>query len=307
MIIRILKYKLKSKEFKILCFISLVIYLCLFLCIKNEFFYAATQYSKDYLKYYIDNYLTGIATDLIFENDIMFYIESGVKNIYSSLYIYLITFNNNIYLIFVILIIIYIFHYISSILYCDIYNKSSLFQIYRIGMKKYVNKTILTNSLYCGIIFMLPKLIYFTLLSIFFPMGISYIHFLGNTSFISEKFLYIGYNCSPYILICLDFLISFLYGMVISLISFFVVLLVKNKALSYLILIFFISFVSVIQYILNQVPIIFYNSIFTYADVLNIASMEINVCKPIIEIIIMLILMFLIIKYLIKKRIERYR
>lgn len=60
MILRELTNKLKSKKFKIIIILSLLLYIMLFLCLKNEFFYSGSQYINKYINYYIQNYLTGI-------------------------------------------------------------------------------------------------------------------------------------------------------------------------------------------------------------------------------------------------------
>lgn len=306
MILRDIKNKIKNSKFRIIILASLFIYIFLFLCIKNEFFYSASQYNHKYLDYYIQTYLAGEANDLIFENDVMMYIESGVKNIYSALYLYVVTFSGNIYLLFSILISIYIFYYISSTFYCDIYKGNSLLQIFRIGEKKYIKKTIISNSLYCGLLILLPRIMYYLLLNIFFPNGVSYVHFLGDTSFISEKFLYVGYNYSPFLMICLDFVMSFCYGIIISLISLIIVSIIKNKSLSYIIFVFAISAFSIIPLIWHQVPLIFYSSIYTYSNMLNVPSIEINVYEPIVISTIMLVVLLIVTKFVLKYRVRKF-
>jgi len=109
MILRNIFNKLKKKKFKIIILFSLLIYLLLYFLIKNEFFYNATQYTTTYLDYYINTYLSNIADDLIFDNGIIMYIESDVQNIFSSLFLYVVTFNNKIFLIFSIIMTLYVF------------------------------------------------------------------------------------------------------------------------------------------------------------------------------------------------------
>lgn len=306
MILRDIKNKIKNSKFRIIIITSLLLYIFLFLCIKNEFFYSASQYNHKYLDYYIQTYLAGHANDLIFENGVMMYIESGIKNIYSGLYLYVVTFSGNIYLLFSILISIYIFYYILSTFYCDVYKGNSLMQIFRIGEKKYIKKTIISNSLYCGLLILIPRIMYYLLLNIFFPNGISYVHFLGDTSFISEKFLYVGYNYSPVLMIFLDFIMSFFYGTIISLISLIIVSIIKNKSLSYIIFIFTISAFSIIPLICHHVPLIFYSSLYTYSNMVNVSSIEINIYEPIIISIIMLIALLITTKFILKYRIRKF-
>ena len=305
MILRELTNKLKSKKFKIIIILSLLLYIMLFLCLKNEFFYSGSQYINKYINYYIQNYLTGITNDLIFDNRILMYVESDTINIYSALYLYVVTFNNKIYLLFSILMSIYIFYYISSTFYCDVFNGNSTLQIFRVGEKKYLNKTIISNCIYCGLLFLLPRILYFILLNVFFPNGTSSIHMLGDTSFISEKFMYTGYACSPILMIGFDFLMSFFYGFIISLISLIIVSLIKNKSLSYIVFIFVVASLSIIPIFNWHVPLIFYSSIYNYFDMLNVSSIEVNVYEPIIIITVFSLLLSIATKYILKYRVRK--
>ena len=282
MIIRDLKNKLNSRNFLIIILFSLILYFLIYLLIKNEFFYSGTQYIKNYVNYYITNYLSGNASDLLFNNELIMYVESDVMNIYSSLYLYAITFNNNISIIFNVFISLYIFHNIVLNYHSEIYNQNTILQIHRIGKKKYIKKTILSNCLYNGIICSLPKIIYFVILCIVFPIGESKIHFLGSTSFIDEKFLYVAYSCAPILIIFFDFLLSFLYGFLISYISLIITSFVKNKSLSYILFIFTIGMLSVIPTIFVHVPFILYNSIYNYFNMLSLSSFDIFVYEPLL-------------------------
>ena len=304
MILRNIINKLKNKKFKIIIIFSFLVYLLLYFLIKNEFFYNATQYTTTYLNYYIKTYLSNVANALILDNGIIMYIESDVQNIFSSLFLYAVSFNNKIYTIFSIIMTLYIFYYISSIFYNDVFDNGAISKVFRIGEKKYLNETIITNSIYCGLLFLIPKILYFILLSVFFPNGVSYVHFLGDTSFLSEKFLYVAYNCSPMIMICFDFAITFLYGIIVSLISLIIVSLIKNKSLSYIAFIFFISFISILQIILNLSPLIFYNSIYNYFNFYNTISLELNVYEPLIISVILSFALYLITKYTLRYRIR---
>lgn len=304
MILRKIYKKLKNKKFKIIMILSFLVYLLLYMSIKNEFFYNAGQYGKTYLDYYINTYLSNIAEDLIFDNGIVMYIESDIQNIFSSLYLYVVTFNNKVFLIFSLIMTIYIFYYISSIFYSDIFKKGAIPKIFRIGEKKYLNKIILSNSIYCGLLFLIPKILYFSLLNIVYPNGISYIHFLGNTSFISDKFLYVAYNCSPIFMIVLDFAITFLYGLIISLISLIIVSLIKNKSLSYIGFIFSISIFSIVPTLFSYPPLIMYSSIYSYFDYYAIPSIELNVYEPLTISVVFSIILLILTKYILRRRIR---
>lgn len=288
MIIRNLKYKLKSKEFKLIFIMSILFYIGLYIIIKNEFFYNAIQYNATYIRYYIDKYLGGNINDLIFNNNVYMYIESDVQNIFSSLYLYVASHNNVLFLFFNILISFIIFHLMSTKYYCEIFNKYFISQITRIGKRKYIFNTIITNSIYFGLILAVPRLLYFVLLSVFFPVGISTTHFITTTSFISDKFLYVGYNCSPFVMIGLDILISFIFGVILGLISLIISTSVKNRPISYLVYILTFVSLSIIPWKFMNVPFIFYSSIYQYFSNFYEVSIELNVYQPFLSLIILL-------------------
>ncbi len=304
MVLRIIYNKLKNKKFKILILISFLIYLLLYMCIKNEFFYNASQYTTTYLDYYIKNYLSNVANNLILDNEIVMYIESDVQNIFSALYLYVVSFNNKIFLVYSLLMTIYVFYYISSVFYSEVFNNGVVSNIFRIGERKYLNNTIISNSIYCGLLFLVSKLLYFIFLNIFFPNGISYVHFLGSTSFINDKFLYIAYNCSSIIIIIFDFIMAFLYGAIISLVSLVIVSLIKNKSLSYVAYIFSIAVFSIIPILFYYPPFILYSSIYNYFNYYTNISLELNVYEPLIISAIILISLLFITKFILKRRIR---
>ena len=303
MILRELKNKLKSKEFKILFFSSLLIYLLLYLIIKNEFFYNAIQYNLKYINYYIDKYLSGNISDIIFNNSIYMYIESDVQNIFSSLYLYVISFNNNIFLLFTIAISIIIFHLISSKFHCDIFKKFSIPKITRIGVKKYIRNEIITNSVYSGLLLLLPRLCYLLILSLFFPNGVSSTHFIESVSFMSEKFLYFGYNCSPFLMIILDLIMVFIYGMILSLISMLIVSCIKNRSLSYLMYIFLLIVLCFVPWYFYEAPLFCYSSIYHYFGFFYEEATQFNVLEPVIIIFIAYLIVRLITRIILNKKV----
>jgi len=303
MIIRNLKYKFKSKEFKRLFFGSLVIYLTLYLVIKNEFFYNVIQYNITYINYYITKYLSGNISNIIFNDSIYMFVESDVQNIFSSLYLYVVSFNNGLFMIFMIFISILIYHITVSKFYCDLFKKFSIAKITRVGIKKYIKNEIITNCIYFGLVLMLPRLCYFLILLCFFPVGTSTTHFITSVSFISDKFFYLGYDCSPYLLIFLDLIMVFIYGVVLNLISLIVVSCTKNKALSYLVYIFILIFMSFVPWYFNQAPLIYYSSIYQYFSFFYEDSYSFNVLEPLIIISSFVLILSIITKKVLDKKV----
>ena len=72
----------------------------MYLSIKNEYFFNTTNYMENYLNYYVERYLGGNAELLIVDGSALIYVEGEVVQIFSSLYLYVITFGTAIFKIF---------------------------------------------------------------------------------------------------------------------------------------------------------------------------------------------------------------
>ncbi len=266
MLNREIKNELKNKIIiKILSF-SAIIFVISFILMKTEFFYHVVNYFPSYLRYYISEYLLGNVSDLIVNNDIMLYIEPGIQNIMSSLYLYVASYGTILCQTLIFSFPIVIFCYIARNLYSEINNNFSICKITRIGLKKYFRNTILKNGIISGLLFTIPRLCYFLLLSLFFPNGISSEHIISEALYLSPDFLYVSYNVNPYLMVFLDLVMAFIYAFSISCLSIIIISTIKNKPLTYLVFIFTFAAISIVPYIaFNVVPYIYYGSLFLYA------------------------------------------
>ena len=311
MIIQNLKNKLKDKFTKKFIIIFLLFLLLIFFLLKNEFIYNVINYIQNYLNYYIDKYLNGIVADLAYNSQSLIYVENDVKNVASSLFLYVITFGQNLYFIIVIGIILIIFNKVSNEYYSEIYQNGIVNKITRINMKKYLNTNILINSIYYGLIFIIPKILYLLILSFFFPVGVSHTHFIDYASYLSQAFLYNAYALNPYIMIFLDLVLTFLFGIIIYYISLIIVSSIKNKLMSYFIFIVVIIMLSIITtllptFLFNKVAFIFYNSIFVYfSQTLKYEINVNNIYTPIYILFILTVLIGVIAKISLKNGIKR--
>ncbi len=302
-----LKNKIKSKFTILFILMIFLVLLLIFMSIKGEFFYNVIKYIPTYVKYYVNEYLGGSPKYLFsINNDIILYVESDVKNIFSSLYLYVATFSNIFYFVFVIIAILLIFNKICNNYSCEFYKSACISKITRIGKTKYINKFLLSDSFYYGFILLAPKVLYFVILSLFFPVGYSYTHYISEVSFLDSAYLYNAYSINPFLMVGLDFLMTFLFGIVIYFISLSIVALVKNKPLSYFVFVITNGLFSILPYVLFQhVPFIFYNSIYCfYSQILFFDSSVTNVFLPIYIIFILSIVMGIISKFLFKRAIK---
>ena len=265
-ILRMLPNRIKTRStwFTIL---GMLLVLCLaYIMIKNEFFYHTIHYFDLYLDYYVAKYLNGNVKDLIVNNGFLFYMENDVQSIFSAFYLYVASFGQMISKILSYIIPISIFHKINKLLYNELYNKYCLPQITRMGKKKYLAKTLIVEMLHSSFIIILPKLLYLIVLCIFFPTNVSYTHVITDASFITQPYLYNAYVYRALSLILIDFLVTFIYAMIVTLIAIFITCLVQNRALSYLIYITTFLILSLVMYLIGYVPLLFYTSVYSYFE-----------------------------------------
>ena len=146
--------------------------------------------------------------------------------------------------------------------------------------------------IYTSLILIVPKILYFIMLNIFFPFGISSLHYIGAASFITQPYLYVGYIYNPIIMLFLDIVLSIAYCSIITFISINVIAFFKNKALSNLIFVFILCLFSVVAIFIKQAPIISYISLWSTLEV-NYNS-DMNIFIPIIIAYLFCIILFVI-------------
>jgi hypothetical protein len=176
----------------------------------------------------------------------------------------------------------------------------------RMGIKKYKSHTIIFYGIYAGLILVIPKILYIILLSIFFPPGISGLHYIGAAGFITQPYLYVGYKYSPLLMILLDMIMSFAYGFVIALISIIIIAYIRKKTLSYLVFIFSIAFLSITAIFLKQAPITSYISLWSTLEQNSYYSANINIFTPLIIIIASLTILYIAVRFVITKKIKEF-
>lgn len=275
----------KNKNNLIIIIFSFVIFISIFLILKGELYYNNINYFKTYIEYYIDKYLGGNISYLFsdYDNSLLFYVENDLQNTLSAIYVYVLTFSNSLFWVLIILIPILIFNKIHNEFYDELYNKFSINKIVRIGKRKYIFNTIFKKGVSIGLLLLIPRLLYFLLLYLFMPSGVSYTHVLTSIMSLTDAFLFLNYSVNPYLLVGIDLLISFLYGFIITELSLFIISLIRNKPLSYLIFIFTMCLLSIIFYVLGHPIIISFISVFTYYsmsnyDIFNIKYILVDTC-----------------------------
>ena len=111
---RELKNLIFNKSNLIILILILVIFISMFISIKNEFFYNAINYIHNYLEYYVLKYLDGDASKLIVSESPLLYIEGDYVNIFSSIYLYVVSFGTLIFKIFTYIFPILVFYIIDA-------------------------------------------------------------------------------------------------------------------------------------------------------------------------------------------------
>ncbi len=300
--LRLIKTKLSNKSTLIYILFALIIYNLIFISIKSELFYRGINYMTNYLDYYTNNYLNGNINNLIFNNTPYLFIESDVVNIYSAVFIYVACFSSAIFTFFMFISPMLLFLMILKNIYSDIYNKNMVNHINRIGKNKFINNMLFVYALYMGLLIIIPKILFFLELSIFFPNSVSSVHFIAEASFLSSAFLYTSYNIQPYLLILIDLCVSFIFGISLAFISIIVSSLFRNKAMSYTFIILFFAISSIFSI---KAPFLYLHSIFNFVSYyINDANLF-NLYEPLLVGLIYLLVTFVLAKIILKRKIER--
>ncbi len=300
--LRLLKNKLFSKSTLYYIVFALLIYNSIFILIKSELFYWGINYSSNYLSYYTSNYLNNNINNLIFNDMPYFFIESDVVNIYSAVYIYVVSFSSMLFNIFMFIAPLLLFVMIQRKIYEDIYNKNMYNHINRIGKKKFVSNTLFVYSFYSGLMIIIPKMLFFLELSIFFPNTVSSVHFITDASFLSQSFLYVGYKVHPYLLILIDLCVNFIFGVSVALISIIISSMYKNKIFSYITIILFYAITSIFTI---KAPFLYLHSIFNFFDFYVTDPYSLKLYDPLLIGCIYMLVSFIIARIVLRKKIER--
>lgn len=290
----------------VILILILVFFILMFISIKGEFFYNTMDYIHSYLDYYVLRYLDGDASKLIVSGAPLVYIEGDYINIFSSIYLYVVSFGTLIFKVFTYIFPILVFYIISRTLHDEFHNNFAIPKIVRIGYKKYKNNMFFNYCIYTSLILIIPKILYFIMLNIFFPFGISSLHYIGAASFITQPYLYVGYIYNPIIMLFLDIVLSIAYCSIITFISINVIAFFKNKALSNLLFVFILCLFSVLAIFMKQAPIISYISLWSTLELSYNFSPDMNIYLPIIIAYLFCIILFVITQFVMNKKIKDF-
>ena len=303
---RELKNLIFNKSNLIILILILAIFISMFISIKNEFFYNAINYIHNYLEYYVLKYLDGDASKLIVSGSPLLYIEGDYVNIFSSIYLYVVSFGTLIFKIFIYIFPILVFYIINRTLHDEFHNNFAISKIVRIGQKKYYNIILFFYFIYTSLILIIPKILYFIGLNIFFPFGVSSLHYINEASFIAQPYLYAEYIYNPIVMLVLDLILSIAYCSILTFISVNVIAFFKNKAISNLMFVFGLCLFSVLAIFIGQAPIVSYISLWSALELSNNFSFEMNIFIPIIISYLICGVLFVITKIVLNRKIKDF-
>lgn len=281
-----------------------LLYFMMFIFIKNKFYYEIINYIPKYLDYYTQQYVNGNVSSLIYDNNIWFFVENDVIGIFSSIYIYFASQQTIIFSILLFISPILLFYLIFDNLYYEIHNGYFKNIMVHKGKKKYFVDKFLSLLTFSGVFMLLPKLIYYLSLNMFFSPNVT-AHYIDNGNFITEKFLYIKEYFSPQLLLCFDLGLSFLYGIIIAIISIIIIMLCNKKIYCYMCFILIIIIQAVVSITFNNIslPLIFLYSI---CESISVNPIFERPQLVVLQIFIILILLLGLLKFTLHKRIDEY-
>lgn len=298
---------LEKKTIIYLLIITLMFFLMYYM-MRTNYFYEIINYVDDYIRYYTDNYLNGNIGNLIESDVLSIFVENDVMNIISAPFVYCVLHQSLIFNILLVIIPLIIFYLIQSNLYDEVHNGFMINKILRIGYVTYEKTILISNIIYGGLLMVLPKVIFYIFLSFFLSNGFSNVHFINNLNFIDNLSLSLLINNNQLELVCFDLFITFLYGILVSLISIIVIFLSKKSINSYSS--FILSFCGstlIIAFITNIVDWFPIQPLFNYYSLYSILVLtDCSLTSIIVSLLGINVCLFVVAFLIIRKKIRCY-
>lgn len=308
MLLNSLKQLFSDRKTKIYIMVITVIFFLIYYMLRTRYFYEIINYFDDYIRYYTENYLDGNIGNLIESNMLSLFIENDVMNIISAPFIYCVSHQSFIFNILLVIMPLIIFYLIHSKLYDEVHNGFIINKISRIGYSTYEKTILISNIIYGGLLAVLPKIIFYIFLSFFLGNGFSNVHFINNLNFIDNLSLSLLISNNQLLLVFVDLLMTFLYGLLISLISIIVIFLSKKNINSYASFILaFCGSTLIIAFITNIVAIFPIQPLFSYYSLYSILILtNCSLSSVIISLLGINIILFIFAFFVIRKKIRCY-
>jgi len=223
-----------NKHFLLILGIILFFFLLGFYLLKEQYYYEVVDRFYNYPLEFVRDYYQDDISKLIMGKYFMVYKAPYLIDIFSSIYLYFITFSTIAFKILLFLLPVFIFFLVHRIFGCDFYDQFYQAAIYRIGRVKYMIGHFLGAGLLGGLLCILPKMIYYFVLRYFFVGGYSLQFYIDKSNWIPEPYLFSAFEMSPDAMLFIDLGISFLYGVVLAFLSIAIILIVRGKYVSYI-------------------------------------------------------------------------
>lgn len=306
-----LKERIVNNKSIIFILISVFIFIFCFLTIKNSYFNEIINYMETYINYYVAKYLQGDYTSLIVSSNmpLSIFVENDVVGILSAPYLYCFMHSNTIFSIYLFVLPFIIFKYINNIYYDDVHNGFANNVILKIGKKKYIRYTLSTNCILGGILAVVPKIIYYIFLLIFYYPSFSHKFVINNYNFINNRALEIFQIYNPISLVIGDIVMSLFYGVVVALISTIIILLSKKKINTYLIFILVMVGQSIIFSLLENISSKYIlSSMFSYYSIYSVLNVwlesRLSIVWSLVPIIVLTFILIIITMILLKRKLK---
>lgn len=306
---KLFKSRFVDKKVVFFLIISILLFIISFLILKSNLLYDSANYIDSYISYYTNEYLGGDFSKLIVNNSFMIFIENEVMKLVSAPYIYCLISQQNIYMIYVLILPLLLFYLIFEKLYDEIHNGMVRIKVLKIGLKKYIFSTLVYNCLFAGIISVIPKIIYYTFLCMFYSGNYSQSHVLTNI--IDYDLLNVFLNYNPIHLVIMDFIGSFMLGVFVALLTMMVVLICQKKVNTYFGFIFSLLTITIIATIVNNyskkliiAPLLLWSSVFKV--LMTSFGLNVSLLYLLLSTLIITLLLGIIAYIIFRKRIVKY-
>jgi len=212
-----------------LCVLGILLFLIFnFLLLKKGYYYSAIDKLIDVPYEQLYTYFQMDASRMFVDKTMLMYQPYNYNFLFSTIPLYFATFSTTIFRVFTflfpVLIFLLVYRSIGSELLSGFYQSILL----KIGKIRYMVGSIVGCSLLGGFICIMPKLLYFGILRLFFVGGYSLERLITNSDVVYTTFQLSEYTLGPWEIFFIDLGMSFLYGAFLALLALAIIIILRN-------------------------------------------------------------------------------
>ncbi len=218
-----------DRSFLLLVILIFIFFLLNFLSIKKGYYYAATDKLIDVPYDQLYTYFQGDGSRMFVDKMMLMYHPYNYDTIFSTIPLYFATFSTTVFRVFTFILPVLIFFLVYRSIGSEILSGFYQSILLKIGKFRYMMGSMIGCGLLGGLVCIVPKLLYFCMLRLFFVGGYSPDMLITNGNVVYETFLVSKYSLGPLELFLVDLGMSFLYGIFLALLALAIIILLRNR------------------------------------------------------------------------------